>query len=78
MRLIVVIILIYFIVRLSFVMKIKLNLLLKWFDDIYWKNIGYYINNILKLKGMKSVTTESDEWNYYYNYVKRYRLAYSY
>ena len=78
MRLIVVIILIYFIVRLSFVMKIKLNLLLKWFDDIYWKNIGYYINNILKLKGMKSVTTEPDEWNYYYNYVKRYRLAYSY
>lgn len=78
MGLIVVIILIYFIVRLSFVMKIKLNLLLKWFDDIYWKNIGYYINNILKLKGMKSVTTEPDEWNYYYNYVKRYRLAYSY
>ena len=77
MRLIVVIILIYFIVRLSFVMKIKLNLLLKWFDDIYWKNIGYYINNILKLKGMKSVTTEPDEWNYYYNYVKRYRMAYS-
>lgn len=69
---------IYFIVRLSFVMKIKLNLLLKWFDDIYWKNIGYYINNILKLKGMKSVTMEPDEWNYYYNYVKRYRLAYSY
>jgi len=64
MGLIVVIILIYFIVRLSFVMKIKSDLLLKWFDDIYWKNIGYYINNILKLKGMKSVTTEPDEWNY--------------